>query len=147
MGKQDAPKKVELKIMKNKFDIPQLFLRLALGIGFLLPVMDRLGWFGAPGAPGVGWGNWSTFIDYTHTLMPYLSRSMTNVVATSATVGEIIFGITLIVGYKTTVAARGSCLLTLLFALSMFFFEGPRDRKSTRLNSSHGGISRMPSSA
>ena len=112
--------------MKNKFDIPQLFLRLALGIGFLLPVIDRLGWFGAPGAPGVGWGNWSTFIDYTHTLMPYLSRSMTNVVATSATVGEIIFGITLIVGYKTTMAARGSCLLTLLFALSMFFFEGPR---------------------
>ena len=112
--------------MKNKFDSPQLFLRLALGIGFLLPVMDRLGWFGEPGTPGVGWGNWSTFVDYTHTLMPYLNRSMTNVTATFATAGEIVFGITLIIGYKTKMAAWGSCVLTLLFALSMFFFEGPR---------------------
>ena len=39
-------------MMKNRFDIPQLFLRLALGIGFLLPVMDRFGWLGAAGENG-----------------------------------------------------------------------------------------------
>jgi uncharacterized membrane protein YphA (DoxX/SURF4 family) len=112
--------------MKNKFDIPQLFLRLALGLGFLLPVLDRLGWFGEPGTAGVGWGNWATFVDYTNSLMPYLNRSMTNAVATFATTAEIVFGITLIVGYRTTIAAWGSFVLTLLFAISMFFFEGPR---------------------
>ena len=32
-------------------------------------------------------------------------------------------------------------------AADLAFFENDKDRKSTRLNSSHGGISRMPSSA
>ncbi len=32
--------------MKNSSGIAQLFLRLALGIGFLLPVIDRLGALG-----------------------------------------------------------------------------------------------------
>ena len=36
---------------------------------------------------------------------------------------------------------------TLLGALAYFILPFDLDRKSTRLNSSHGGISRMPSSA
>ena len=112
--------------MKNSTHFPQLFLRLALGIGFILPVMDRFGWLGAPGNPTVGWGNWSIFLDYTNSLMPYLSRPMANIMAIIATAGELIFGVLLIIGYKIRLAATGSFLLTLMFALSMLFFANYR---------------------
>ncbi len=112
--------------MKNTFDIPQLFLRLALGVGFLLPVMDRFGWLGAVGINGNAWGNWEKFVTYTNSLMPYLSRSLTGIMATVATIAEIVFGITLLIGFKVRLVAFGSFLLTLMFALSMFTFLGPR---------------------
>lgn len=109
--------------MKNTF---QLYLRLALGIGFLFPVIDRLGYLGFPGDANVGWGNWANFVDYTHSLMPYLSRELANIYGTIATIAEVIFGILLIIGYKTRYAALGSGGMTLVFALSMLFFAGYR---------------------
>ena len=112
--------------MKNTPHFAQLFLRLALGIGFILPVMDRFGWLGTPGPPTVSWGNWSVFLDYTNTLMPFLTRPVTNVMAIIATAGELVFAVLLIVGYKIKLAAIGSFLLTLAFALSMFVFANYR---------------------
>jgi len=109
--------------MKNTF---QLYLRLALGVGFILPVLDRLGYLGLPGEANVGWGNWSNFVDYTHSLMPYLNRDFANISGVIATIGEVVFGILLIIGYKTKYAAIGSGALTLVFALSMLFFAGYR---------------------
>lgn len=115
-----------MDVMRNNTAIPQLFPRLALGLGFLLPVLDRLGWLGAPGVNGNAWGNWSNFVTYTHTLMPYMPASLAEVMALLATVAEVLFGIALIIGYKTRWAATGSFLLTLIFACSMFFFAGMR---------------------
>jgi putative oxidoreductase len=112
--------------MKNTPHFAQLFLRLALGIGFILPVMDRFGWLGAPGSPTVGWGNWSFFLDYTNSLMPFLARPAANLMAILATAGELIFAILLIIGYKIKLAAIGSFLLTLAFALSMLIFANYR---------------------
>lgn len=112
--------------MKNTSHFAQLFLRLALGIGFILPVMDRFGWLGAPGNPTVGWGSWSIFLDYTNSLMPFLSRSMANIMAIIATAGELVFAVLLIIGYKIRLAAIGSFLLTLMFALSMLIFANYR---------------------
>lgn len=112
--------------MKNTLPTAQLFLRLALGIGFILPVMDRLGMLGQPGEPNVGWGNWSNFIDYTHSLMPYLNRPIAGIMGAVATIAEVVFGILLILGFKTRLTAIGSFVLTLTFALSMLFFAGYR---------------------
>lgn len=109
--------------MKSTF---QLYLRLALGIGFILPVLDRIGLLGLPGEPNVGWGNWANFIDYTHSLMPYLSRDIANILGGIASLAEVVFGVMLIIGYKTRYAALGSGILTLLFALSMLLFAGYR---------------------
>lgn len=110
----------------DRKEYPQLLLRLALGIGFILPVLDRLGFLGLPGEPNVGWGNWENFIDYTHSLMPYLNRPVANIIGTVATVAEVLFGILLIAGFKTRYVALGSFALTLAFALSMLFFAGYR---------------------
>ncbi len=112
--------------MKGIHPLAQLLLRLALGIGFLLPVMDRIGWLGAPGATGVAWGNWDNFVAYTHSLVPYVNQATASFLGLTATAGEAIFGIMLIIGYKTRIAAYGSFALTLIFALSMLLFADYR---------------------
>lgn len=112
--------------MENRSSFPQLFLRLALGIGFLLPVMDRFGWLGAPGSPNVGWGNWENFSAYTHSLMPYLNGSTAGFMGLMATIAETVFGILLLIGYQIRWVAIGSFVLTLIFAFSMLFFAGYR---------------------
>lgn len=108
----------------NNFRIPQLYLRLALGIGFLIPVADRIGWLGPAGQKGVSWGNWDTFATYTNMLLPFLSHSAASAMGLLATIAEIVIGICLVVGYKTRIAAYGGFLLTLVFALCMAVFIG-----------------------
>jgi putative oxidoreductase len=110
--------------MKTRCDIAQLFLRLSLGIGFLLPVLDRFGLLGQPGEKGINWGKWENFVGYTNVLLPYVNAAVANLMGTAATAAEITFAIALIIGFKTRLASLGSFLLTLLFALSMFFFIG-----------------------
>lgn len=108
--------------MNKNISNAQFLLRLALGVGFILPVLDRIGALGAPGTNGVGWGSWSNFVDYTNLLMPYLNRSLAEIAGLIATIAEVVFGVLLIVGYKTKWAAYGSFALTLIFALSMGIF-------------------------
>jgi putative oxidoreductase len=109
--------------MKNSFKIPQLLLRIALGIGFLATVSDRLGLLPS-GTRNMEWGNWDSFISYTQTLMPFLDRPVVNIMGGIATVLEATIGILLIMGFKTRHAAIASCVLTLIFALAMTIFLG-----------------------
>lgn len=102
----------------------QLITRLALGLGFLLPVFDRLGFMGAPGSPHVAWGNWSHFVEYTHTLMPILPLSMANIAALVATIAECVLGVCLLVGFKTRWMGLGAAILTFTFAVFMIFSLG-----------------------
>ncbi len=108
--------------MKNSSGIAQLFLRLALGLGFLLPVMDRIGWLGPQGSKGVAWGDWKHFIDYSNTLMPFLNRPLANIMGLFATVFEVVFGVCLIIGLKIKYIGLGAAALTLGFGLSMAIF-------------------------
>ncbi|TWR24404.1 DoxX family protein [Mucilaginibacter pallidiroseus] len=103
--------------------LPQLIARFALGIGFLLPVADRLGLMGAPGS-GVNWGDWKHFTAYAHVIMSFLPESISNFGALIATIAEIIFGVCLLLGFKLKANAFGSAVLTLLFAFSMIISEG-----------------------
>lgn len=113
-------------MMKNTFPIAQLLLRFALGTGFILPVLDRLGFLGAPGSDNVSWGNWANFVAYTNSLMPYLPSKAASFFGLLATIGEALFGILFIIGYKIKLTAYGSFALTLMFALSMLLFAGYR---------------------
>jgi putative oxidoreductase len=110
--------------MKNEFSIPQLFLRLALGIGYIFPVLDRLGILGPAGTNNIAWGNWENFIGYTNTLLPFLGKPAAGIMGLIATLAEGIFAILLITGYKTRWAAQGSFLLTLTFGFCMAVFIG-----------------------
>lgn len=108
--------------MKKFYPVTQLLLRYSIGIGFLLPVIDRLGYFGASGEANVIWGDWTDFLAYTHQLMPYVSIKTASFFGFLATIIEILCGILLLVGYKVRYAALASFGLTLIFAFSMMFF-------------------------
>ncbi len=85
----------------------------------LSAVADRFGLWGAPGDPGVAWGNWDNFIAYTQTLNSFASKSVAGILGALATFFEILFGLFLIIGFKTRIVALGTSGLMLLFALSM----------------------------
>jgi uncharacterized membrane protein YphA (DoxX/SURF4 family) len=105
--------------MENSFKTPQLLLRLAIGLTFLTPVLDRLGLLGRAGTGNIEWGNWKNFIDYTATLMPFFDKSMVNIMGLIATILEATIAVALIIGFKTKYAALGSCILTLTFIVFM----------------------------
>ena len=107
--------------IKQRENIAQLILRVALGLGFIFPVLDRFGGLGPPGSKLAAWGTWQVFVAYTHTIIPFLPASLAAAVATA---GETIFGVCLIIGYQTRVMAIGAALLTLAFALCMACFIG-----------------------
>lgn len=110
--------------MEDKFKIPQLLLRCALGITFLTPVFDRLGILGQPGTGNIEWGNWENFINYTTTLMPIFDRPVVNILGAIATISELLIGIFLIIGFKTKYAALGASLITLTFIVFMTLSVG-----------------------
>jgi uncharacterized membrane protein YphA (DoxX/SURF4 family) len=94
-------------------------LRLGLGLGFLSAVADRFGLWGPFGQPNVEWGNFSRFLDYTHTLIWYLPAGMIPTLGAIATGAEILFGLLVLIGWHTRAAARLSGLLLITFATAM----------------------------
>jgi uncharacterized membrane protein YphA (DoxX/SURF4 family) len=96
-----------------------VFLRYALGLGFLSAVADRFGLWGPFGQPNVAWGNFSRFLEYTHTLNWYVPAGMIPAMGVIATGAETLFGLLLLVGWYTRVTALLSGLLLLLFGVTM----------------------------
>ena len=103
----------------------QLFARIALATGFILPVLDRTGGLGPAGSTNVAWGNWPNFVDYTHQLLPFLNSSFSVIAARIATICEIVLALGLLLGYKTKWMGLGSAILTALFGICMFVNLGP----------------------
>ena len=103
--------------MEKFTNLTQLFLRLALGIGYLVPGFDRLGVSGKYGERNVTWGDWQHFVKYAGQVMSFLPSSLVNVFAVMATIAEIGFGVLLLVGRWTKIAALGSGILTLILCI------------------------------
>jgi uncharacterized membrane protein YphA (DoxX/SURF4 family) len=109
-----------ITVKDSKFaDYASLLLRVGLGAGFLSAVADRLGFWGAFGQPNVEWGNFSRFLEYTHTLNWYLPAGMILPLGIIATGAEILFGFLLLVGWRTRAAALSSACLLLVFGVAM----------------------------
>jgi uncharacterized membrane protein YphA (DoxX/SURF4 family) len=99
----------------------KLFLRLAISLSFLSAVADRFGMWSIEVS---AWGNWDNFVASTKTITPWLPNSIIPIIAIIATAAEIIFGLFLLVGFKTELIAKWSGFLLLIFALSMTFSTG-----------------------
>jgi uncharacterized membrane protein YphA (DoxX/SURF4 family) len=101
--------------------ILKLFLRLSISAGFLSAVADRFGWWNKEVSV---WGNWNSFLEYTHLINPWLPKAVVPAIGVLATGAEILFAIFLIIGFKTELFAKLSGFLLLLFALAMTFSIG-----------------------
>lgn len=101
--------------------IVKVFLRLAIGIGFLSAVADRFGFWPAEVS---AWGNWNSFIEYTDLINPLIPDVLISPLGIIATVAEVLFALCLLVGFKTEYFAKLSGYLLFLFALSMVFSTG-----------------------
>ena len=116
-----------------------LLLRIGLGVGFLSAVADRFGLWGAFGQPNVEWGNFSRFLEYTHTLNWYLPAGMIPTLGVIATCAEILFGLLLLVGWHTRAAALLSGLLLLSFGVAMTLALGVKAPLNFAVFTSVGG--------
>lgn len=98
-----------------------LYLRMAIGLGFLSAVADR---FGLWPKEMSAWGNWGNFVISTKSLNPFLPESLISITAIAATGAELVLGLCLIIGFKTRLFAKLSGFLLLFFALAMTFSTG-----------------------
>lgn len=109
-----------ITVKNSKFaSYSSLLLRMGLGVGFLSAVADRFGLWGAAGQPNVDWGNFSQFLQYTHTLNWYVPAGMIPLLGVVATGAEVLFGLLLVIGWRTRAAALLSGVLLSIFAVAM----------------------------
>jgi uncharacterized membrane protein YphA (DoxX/SURF4 family) len=116
-----------------------VFLRLALGISFLSAVADRFGIWGVYGQRNVAWGNYARFVDYTAKLDWFLPAAMIPAVALIATAAEALFGLLLVLGWKTRITAFLSGVLLTAFALAMTVALGVKAPLNFSVFSAAGG--------
>lgn len=100
----------------NYIKYVEWYLRIAIALSFLSASADR---FGLWPAELSAWGNWTSFVQYTGTLLFFLPDSLVTASAIVATALEIAFGIALFTTYKTPFVAFCSGVLLLMFALGM----------------------------
>jgi thiosulfate dehydrogenase (quinone) large subunit len=96
-----------------------VFLRLALGGGFLSAVADRFGLWGPTGTKNVAWGDFAHFTQYAGQLNPWAPAALIPTLAWISTGAELVLGVALILGLFTRWAALLSGILLLLFAGGM----------------------------
>ena len=94
-------------------------VRLLVGLAFFEIVIDRLGFLGPPGAPGVSWGDFPHFIAYTAQVNAFAPAAIIPALAVLATIAEGIFALTMLFGIRVRLAAAGSALLLFVFASAM----------------------------
>ena len=105
--------------MEKFSSFAQLYLRVAIGVSYLVFGFDRLGVWGNYGEKNVSWGDWEHFMKYAAEVMSFLPAELVSLFAIVATIAEIVFGVLLLLGKWTRVAAFGSGILAFLFAISM----------------------------
>ncbi|WP_109435203.1 MULTISPECIES: DoxX family protein [Aquimarina] len=99
----------------------KLFIRVSIAIGFLSAVADRFGMWPKEKS---AWGNWSSFIEYTKLLNPWIPENFINFTGIVATATEIILAIFLLIGFKTSLSGKLSGFLILIFGVAMTITTG-----------------------
>jgi uncharacterized membrane protein YphA (DoxX/SURF4 family) len=127
--------------------VSSVFLRLALGISFLSAVADRFGLWGIYGQPNVAWGNYARFVDYTAKLNWFLPAATIPALAIIATAAETLFGLLLVLGWKTRTTALLSGVLLSTFALTMTMALGVKAPLDLSVFSAAGGALLLATSA
>jgi uncharacterized membrane protein YphA (DoxX/SURF4 family) len=93
--------------------------RLWIAVMLLGSVADRFGLLGEPGAAGVSWGTWSSFVDYTREVTTFLPGSPAPTLAVAATVTELVLGAGLLAGFRISWMALFTTALLTTYGIAM----------------------------
>ncbi len=133
--------------LKGSATVSSVFLRFALGISFLSAVADRFGLWGVYGQPDVAWGNYARFVAYTAKLNWFLPAATIPALAIISTAAETLFGVLLVLGWKTRITALLSGVLITMFALTMTVALGVKAPLDASVFSAAGGALLLATSA
>ena len=114
-----TPFAVALALTKGRVRWVATSVRLIIGLAFFENVIDRLGFIGPPGAPGVSWGDFAHFVAYTAQVNAFAPAEIIPTLAVLATIAEGAFALTMLLGIRVRLAAAGSALLFFVFASAM----------------------------
>ena len=95
-----------------------------------MSVSDWLGFYGNPDERGVSWGTFERFLGYAAKVNAFAPAWMMPFLGTAATLLELVFGVTLVLGLALRWAAFGSAGLLFLFGAAMaisFGIKSPFD--------------------
>ena len=88
-----------------------------LAAQFAGAVADRFGAFGPPGAPGVSWGRWPAFVEYTALLLHGVPGA--EAVAVVATVVEVALAAALLSGWQRRWVGKATAGLLFCYLVAM----------------------------
>jgi putative oxidoreductase len=114
-----TPFAVALALTRGRVRWVATSVRLLVGFAFFENVIDRLGFIGPPGAPGVSWGDFPHFIAYTAQVNAFAPASIIPALAVLATIAEGTFALMMLFGIRVRLASAGSALLLFVFASAM----------------------------
>lgn len=97
----------------------RVFARVALAAAFLSAVADRLGWWGPAGTPGVVWGNFQAFLEFTQVLNPLVPAALIPALGWVVTGLEAALGVCLLLPFGRPWVAVASGVLIAMFGLAM----------------------------
>src|SRR5215475_8369236 len=104
---------------ERSLQIARVFLRLSLGITFLVATGDRFGPLGPHGSKNVSWGDWTHFVQYVAVLNWFVAKALIPALAVLETTIELALGVALVLGIYQRVVAWSSAALLMSFALTM----------------------------
>jgi uncharacterized membrane protein YphA (DoxX/SURF4 family) len=145
LERRSQPPFDRIQLQTNKWrstalaEFSSVFLRVALGGSFLSAVADRFGLWGVYGHPNVAWGSYSRFVSYTAQLLWFLPSTTVPTMALGATAAETVFGLLLVLGWKTRLTSLLSGVLLTTFALSMTMALGVKAPLNYSVFSAAGG--------
>jgi uncharacterized membrane protein YphA (DoxX/SURF4 family) len=116
-----------------------VYVRVALAIGFLGAVSDRLGLWGPYGTPNVAWGDMQHFLTYAAKLNPWFPQRIIPFVGATVTIIESALGIGLLLGFHTRRAAQLSGWLVLAFGIGMTVGTGLKSALNASVFAVSGG--------
>src|SRR6516162_4380432 len=121
-----------MPLLQSSRDILTIPMRVALALGFLSSVVDRCGFLGPPGTPGVAWGNFANFLTYSAAVNSFAPSMVQLALAITATILEGLLGVLLLTGLYTQLAALVTSILLLSFAAAMTISLGIKPCSITR---------------
>ncbi|WP_265442471.1 hypothetical protein [Flexivirga meconopsidis] len=92
---------------------------LLLAVDLAAAVADRFGIFGGPGEPGVSWGNWTQFTDYTAVLLHHPSPVLVQTAAVGATAAEVVLAVLLASGRRRRLVGKATAGLFFVYTAAL----------------------------